>query len=68
MPGTATKKLTVTIITANGTTVTKTYDVVTWGGETTDEKTFTGRRNGETTDGVIVVNKKMILDEKLEDV
>lgn len=66
-PGTPTHKLTITIVTANGTTVTKTYDVVSGYEETADEKKFTGKRSGETTDGAITVNKKLILDEKLED-
>jgi len=65
--GTPTKELTVTVITANGTVVTKTYDVVSGFTETADEKTFTGKRSGETTDGLITINKKMLFDEKLRD-
>lgn len=65
MPGTPTHTLSISMLAANGTVVTKTYDVVSGFTETADEKTFTGKRTGETADGAIVINKKAIFDEKL---
>ena len=58
--------LTISLLAANGTVVTKTYTVTAGFEETADEKVFTGKRSGETTTGVITINKKMIFDEKIE--
>lgn len=64
-PGTPTHTLTISLLAANGTVVVRTYDVVSGYTETADEKTFTGKRSGETADGAVTINKKAIFDEKL---
>jgi hypothetical protein len=55
-------KLTITL--TNGTLIT--YTTVGDVTETTDLKSFTGRRAGESGDGLITVHKDKIVDQKKE--
>lgn len=54
----------VTVTLANGTLIT--YTTVGAVTETDTLKTFTGRRSGETADGLITVHKDKIVDQKVE--
>lgn len=65
MPTTYAYKITVTL--PNGTT-TRTYWATALPTEDDTKKTFTGKRDGETTDGSMEIRKDKILDEKIEPV
>jgi len=62
MPTSGNYKVTVTL--PNGTLLT--YTTVGAVTETADLKTFTGRRAGETGDGLFTIHKDKIVDQKVE--